>query len=138
MFVTTANMLDTILPPLRDRMEIIELAGYTEEEKLEIARRHLIPKQLDEHGLPPERLTWTDAGIRLIITGYTREAGVRNLEREIAAVTRKATREFAEGREEPIEVNSEQVRRYLGAPRFEFEEVLDRVARPGVATGLAW
>jgi ATP-dependent Lon protease len=138
LFITTANMLDTILPPLRDRMEIIELAGYTEEEKLEIAKRHLIPKQLDEHGLPPGRLTWTDPGIRLVITGYTREAGVRNLEREIATITRKATREFAEGREEPITVDPEQVRKYLGSPRFEFEEVLDRVARPGVATGLAW
>jgi ATP-dependent Lon protease len=138
LFITTANILDTIPPPLRDRMEIIEIAGYTEEEKLEIAKRHLIPKQLDEHGLTAERLTWTDDGIRLLIRGYTREAGVRNLEREIAAITRKATREFAEGREEPVVADAEQVRRYLGAPRFEFEEVLDRVARPGVATGLAW
>jgi ATP-dependent Lon protease len=138
LFITTANVLDTIMPPLRDRMEIIELAGYTEEEKLEIAKRHLIPKQLDEHGLNAEQLQWTEPGIRLLITGYTREAGVRNLEREIAAITRKATREFAEGRTEPLTVDQEQVRKYLGAPRFEFEEVLDRVARPGVATGLAW
>jgi ATP-dependent Lon protease len=139
LFVTTANMLDTILPPLRDRMEIIELAGYTEEEKLEIAKRHLIPKQLEEHGLStPEHLVWEDAAIRLLIRGYTREAGVRNLEREVASVTRKATREFAEGRTEPVIVDTDQVIRYLGAPRFEYEEVLDRVARPGVATGLAW
>src|SRR5438876_95873 len=138
LFITTANVLDTILPPLRDRMEIIELAGYTEEEKLEIAKRHLIPKQLDEHGLTPELLVWQDEAIRMLIRGYTREAGVRNLEREIASVTRKATREFAEGRTEPVVVNTEQVARYLGAPRFEYEEVLDRVARPGVATGLAW
>jgi len=139
LFVTTANMLDTILPPLRDRMEIIELAGYTEEEKLEIAKRHLIPKQLEEHGLEtPRHLSWEDAAIRMLIRGYTREAGVRNLEREVASVTRKATREFAEGRTEPIVVTPEQVARYLGAPRFEYEEVLDRVSHPGVATGLAW
>jgi ATP-dependent Lon protease len=138
MFITTANLLDTIPPPLRDRMEIIELAGYTEEEKLEIAKRHLIPKQLGEHGLTDEQLIWTDEGIRLLIRGYTREAGVRNLEREIAAVTRKATREFAEGRTEPVTVTRDQVIQYLGSPRFEYEEVLDRVSRPGVATGLAW
>jgi ATP-dependent Lon protease len=138
MFITTANMLDTIPPPLRDRMEIIELAGYTEEEKVEIAKRHLIPKQLGEHGLGPEMLAWTDEGTRLLIRGYTREAGVRNMEREIAAITRKATREFAEGRSEPVVVTPDQVKKYLGSPRFEFEEVLDRVVRPGVATGLAW
>lgn len=138
LFITTANVLDTILPPLRDRMEIIELAGYTEEEKVEIAKRHLIPKQLDEHGLGLERLTWDDDAIRLLVRGYTREAGVRNLEREIAAITRKATREFAEGREEPLHVTAAQVRKYLGAPRFEFEEVEDRVCCSGVATGLAW
>jgi ATP-dependent Lon protease len=139
LFITTANVLDTILPPLRDRMEIIEIAGYTEEEKVEIAKRHLIPKQLEEHGLEtPEHLVWEEPAIRMLIRGYTREAGVRNLEREIASVTRKATREFAEGRIEPVIVNTEQVQRYLGAPRFEYEEVLDRVARPGVATGLAW
>jgi ATP-dependent Lon protease len=139
LFITTANVLDTILPPLRDRMEIIEIAGYTEEEKVEIAKRHLIPKQLEEHGLKtPDNLVWEEPAIRMLIRGYTREAGVRNLEREIAAVTRKATREFAEGRLEPVIVNTEQVQRYLGAPRFEYEEVLDRVTRPGVATGLAW
>jgi ATP-dependent Lon protease len=136
LFITTANMLDTILPPLRDRMEIIELSGYTEEEKIEISKRHLVPKQLAEHGLPQERLPWTDEAIRFLIGGYTREAGVRNLEREVAAITRKATRQFAEGREEPIPVTSEQIRKYLGSPRFEFEEVQDRVAHPGVATGL--
>jgi ATP-dependent Lon protease len=138
LFITTANMLDTIPPPLRDRMEIIELVGYTEEEKVEIAKRHLIPKQLEEHGLPLEKLNWREDGIRILIGGYTREAGVRNLEREVAAITRKATREFAEGREEPITVDAEQVRKYLGMPRFEFEEVQDRTAHPGVAIGLAW
>jgi len=138
LFITTANVLDTILPPLRDRMEIIELAGYTEEEKIEIAKRHLIDKQRSEHGLPEEKLQWEDAAIRFLIGGYTREAGVRNLEREVAAITRKATREFAEGREEPMVVTTDQVRKYLGAPRFEFEEVQDRVSHAGVATGLAW
>jgi ATP-dependent Lon protease len=138
LFITTANVLDTILPPLRDRMEIIELAGYTEEEKVEIAKRHLIPKQLAEHGLNEDRLGWDEGALRLLIGGYTREAGVRNVEREIAAITRKATREFAEGREEPIHVDREQVKKYLGAPRFEFEEVQDRMAHPGVAMGLAW
>jgi ATP-dependent Lon protease len=138
LFVTTANMLDPIPGPLRDRMEIIELAGYTEEEKVEIAKAHLIPKQLGEHGLGEDRLAWDEAAIRLLVRGYTREAGVRNLEREIAAITRKATREFAEGREEPIPVTPEQVRKYLGAPRFEYDEVQDRVSQPGVATGLAW
>src|SRR5207249_1693608 len=86
MFITTANMLDTVPPPLRDRMEIIELAGYTEEEKLQIARRHLIPKQLDEHGLTPAQLVWTDEGLRILIRCYTRAAGVRNMERAIASV----------------------------------------------------
>jgi ATP-dependent Lon protease len=138
LFITTANMLDPIPGPLRDRMEIIELAGYTEEEKVEISKRHLIPKQLEEHGLGAERLSWDEAAVRLLIRGYTREAGVRNVEREIAAITRKATREFAEGREEPLAVTQEQVRAYLGAPRFEYDEVQDRMSHPGVATGLAW
>jgi ATP-dependent Lon protease len=138
LFITTANVLDTILPPLRDRMEVIELAGYTEEEKVEIARRHLVPKQLEEHGLGAELMTWDDDALRLVARGYTREAGVRNLEREIATITRKATREFAEGRTEPLRVTREQVRRYLGAPRFEHEEVDDAVAHCGVAVGLAW
>lgn len=138
LFITTANVLDTVLPPLRDRMETIDLAGYTEEEKQEIAHRHLIPKQTEEHGLSPERIDWDREATRLLIRGYTREAGVRNLEREIAAITRKATREFAEGREEQVLVTTEQVRKYLGSPRFEFEEVQDRVSHPGVAIGLAW
>ncbi|HEY3328907.1 MAG TPA: endopeptidase La [Capsulimonadaceae bacterium] len=138
LFMTTANMLDTIQPALRDRMEIIELSGYTEEEKTEIAKRHLIPKQLSEHGLTTEKVTWIDDGVRAVIRGHTREAGVRNLEREIASVTRKATREFAEGRENPIVINAAQVEKYLGAPRFEYEEVKERGSIPGVATGLVW
>jgi ATP-dependent Lon protease len=139
MFITTANMLDTVLPPLRDRMEVLELPGYTEEEKLQIARRHLVPKQLDEHGLVEgTHITFTDEAITDIIRGYTREAGVRNLEREIASICRKVTREFAEGRTEPVNVTVEQVRNYLGAPRYLFEELKDRTNEPGIAVGLAW
>src|SRR5205823_2882702 len=102
MFVTTANVLDTIPPPLRDRMEVIELAGYTEEEKLEIARRHLIPKQLRENGLTPDNLRFEDEALTRIIRGYTREAGLRNLEREIGRVCRKVARAIYEGRHEPV------------------------------------
>ncbi|MBI2844500.1 MAG: endopeptidase La [Armatimonadetes bacterium] len=139
MFITTANMLDTVLPPLRDRMEVLELPGYTEHEKLEIAKRHLIPKQLAEHGLEMDKhISWTDEAITDIIRGYTREAGVRNLEREIAAVSRKVTREFAEGRTEAVQVTIDQVRNYLAAPRYLFEELKDRTSESGVAVGLAW
>jgi len=138
LFMTTANMLDTIQPALRDRMEIIEIVGYTEEEKLVIAKKHLAPKLLREHGLTPEQLEWTDDGVRELIRGYTREAGVRSLERSLASVTRKATREFAEGREERVVVDAAQVQKYLGLPRFEYEEVMDRTSLPGVATGLVW
>jgi ATP-dependent Lon protease len=140
MFITTANMLDTILPPLRDRMEILELGGYTEEEKLQIARRHLIPKQMNEHGLKfGEHMVWDDdQAILDVVRGYTREAGVRNLEREIATICRKATRQFAEGRTEPVVVTPEQVREYLGVPRWQYEEIKDRTSEPGIAVGLAW
>ncbi len=143
LFMTTANQLDTIQPALRDRMEIIEIAGYTQEEKTEIAKRHLVPKELAEHGLTEEQLEFTDAGIAYLIRGYTREAGVRNLEREIASVCRKATRAFAErdSEAEPlakIVVDEAQVAAYLGSPRFEYEEVKERGSVPGVATGLVW
>jgi ATP-dependent Lon protease len=139
LFITTANVLDTILPPLRDRMEVLEIAGYTEEEKLEIARHHLIPKQLDEHGLKKSvHISFLKSGIIEIIRGYTREAGVRNLERQVASICRKAAREFAEGRTERIRVNREQVHAYLGAPRYVVEELADRTTEPGVAVGLAW
>jgi len=137
-FMTTANVLDTIQPALRDRMEVIEIAGYTEEEKAEIASRHLIPKQLDEHGITTEQVSFPSEGVHALIRGYTREAGVRNLEREIATVCRKATREFAEGRKDPVITTPEQVAKYLGSPRFEYEEVRERGAIPGVATGLVW
>ena len=139
LFITTANVLDTILPPLRDRMEILEIAGYTEEEKLEIAKRHLVPKQLDEHGLKKgKHIVFLDAGITEIARSYTREAGVRNLERNIAAICRKAAREWAEGRTKLVRVTVKQVHEYLGVPRYSYEELADRTDEPGVAVGLAW
>ena len=139
LFITTANVLDTILPPLRDRTEVIEIPGYTEDEKVEIAKRHLIPRQLQEHGLTDGvNLKWIDEGIRAIIRGYTREAGVRNLEREIASVCRKVARQFAEGQTECVTVDAAKVEEFLGAPRFEFEEISERTAQPGVAVGLVW
>jgi ATP-dependent Lon protease len=137
-FITTANRLDTIPAPLRDRMEIIELGGYTEEEKYEIARRHLIPKQIDEHGLKPSQIVFEPAALKLLVRSYTREAGVRNLEREIANVTRKVTRLFAEGRKSKLNVNTRYLETALGAPRYLHEEVLERELTPGTAVGLAW
>ncbi len=137
LFLTTANVLDTILPPLRDRMEIIEIAGYTEEEKVVIAQKHLIPKQLLEHGVG-KKISFTPDAVQFLIRGYTREAGVRNLEREIAAICRKATRGFAEDRFKRLKVTQTVVSNYLGSPKFENEEALQRVDRPGVATGLVW
>ncbi|MGI8923636.1 MAG: endopeptidase La [Fimbriimonadales bacterium] len=137
-FVTTANILDTIPPPLRDRMEIIELGGYTEEEKVEIAMRHLVPKQIEEHGIEPQALIWSKVALRYLIHSYTREAGVRNLEREIASVTRKATRMFAEGQTPRIRVNKAFVEQCLGSPRFIRDEVSEREMKPGIAVGLVW
>lgn len=137
-FITTANILETIPPALRDRMEVIQLGGYTEEEKIQIAKRHLIPKQISEHGLQRKMIIWNVASIRNLIRGYTREAGVRNLEREIAAVCRKATRMFAEGRKQPIEVNTKFIESCIGAPRFLRDEVTERELRPGVSIGLVW
>lgn len=137
MFVTTANLLDPIPPPLRDRMEVIELAGYTEEEKLVIARRHLIPKQMRENGLEEGQVSFTDEGIQHIIRFYTREAGLRNLEREIGSICRKVARAITEGKTEPVTVDARKVREMLGPERF-FSEVADRTQEPGVAVGLAW
>jgi ATP-dependent Lon protease len=117
-FITTANVLDTIPPPLRDRMEVIEIGGYTEEEKVEIAFRHLIPKQIEEHGLKPSQISFERDAVRRLVRFYTREAGVRNLEREIASVVRKATRAFAEGRSRKLAVNKKYVETALGAPRY--------------------
>ncbi len=138
LFITTANVLDPVPPPLRDRMEVLELPGYTEEEKLEIAREHLVEKQVTNHGLTPEMISFTDDALRAVIRGYTREAGVRNLEREIGALCRKAARRRAEGQEEPIAVTRELVVEFLGAPRFLDEEMEERTKNPGVAIGLAW
>jgi ATP-dependent Lon protease len=137
MFVTTANVLDPVPPALRDRMEVIELAGYTEEEKVEIAHRHLIPKQLTENGLTPDNLRFENDALVHIIRAHTREAGLRNLEREIGRVCRKVARRITEGRAEPVLCTVETVREYLGPDRF-FSEIAERTEDPGVAVGLAW
>ena len=138
MFITTANTLDTIPGPLRDRMEIIPLAGYTEEEKLQIAKRYLVPRQIERNGLKRSQIAFSDAGLRAIIEEYTREAGVRNLEREIGAVCRKVARQVAEGTfERKLTASGPKVRELLGRPRFP-ADVKRRTKEPGVATGLAW
>lgn len=137
-FITTANRLDTIPAPLRDRMEIIELGGYTEEEKAEIARRHLIPKQIEEHGLKPSKIAWKQDALRSLVRHYTREAGVRNLEREVAGVLRKATLKVAEGRTSKITINNAFIQEALGAPRYLHDEVEERRLKPGIAVGLVW
>ena len=138
LFITTANVLDPVPPALRDRMEVLELPGYTEEEKLRIAQEHLVAKQVTNHGLTPENITFDDAALRAVIRGYTREAGVRNLEREIAALCRKAARRRAEGLLDPIAITSSVVVEMLGAPHFLDEEMEERTKDPGVAIGLAW
>jgi ATP-dependent Lon protease len=140
LFITTANLLDPVPAPLRDRMEIIELPGYTEDEKVEIARRHLVPKQVREHGLVLDQdIVFTEPALRLLVRSYTRESGVRNLEREIAALCRKTARRRAEGDLTPVTVDPARVQALLGAPRFLLEEeVVERTRTPGVAVGLAW
>jgi ATP-dependent Lon protease len=141
LFLTTANVLDPVPPPLRDRMEVLELAGYTEEEKLEIALEHLVAKQVANHGLTGEQVEFTDAAIRAVIRGYTREAGVRNLEREIGALCRKVARRRAEGPDDDVSkvvITPETVVEMLGAPTFLDEEIENRTKDPGVAVGLAW
>jgi ATP-dependent Lon protease len=138
LFITTANVLDPVPPALRDRMEVLELPGYTEEEKLAIARDHLVDKQLANHGLTREQLSITDGAIRAVVRGYTREAGVRNLEREIGALCRKAARRRAEGSDTPLVVTDAVVTDMLGAPTFLDEEIEERTKEPGVAIGLAW
>ena len=138
LFLTTANVLDPIPPPLRDRMEVLELAGYTEEEKLKIAFEHLIAKQVKNNGLTPEQIEFTEPAIRDVIRGYTREAGVRNLEREIGALCRKLARRRAEGDEARVVVTPEAVVELLGAPSYLDEEIANRTKDPGVAVGLAW
>jgi ATP-dependent Lon protease len=137
MFITTANLLDPIQPAFRDRMEIIELSGYTEEEKLAIAKKHLVPKQLDEHGLKPRQIQFTDPALRAVITLYTREAGLRNLEREIGSICRKVTRKLAEGKRGVFRITPDSVQQYLGSPKILPEE-RSKKDQVGVATGLAW
>jgi len=137
LFIATANQLETIPPPLLDRMDVIQLSGYTEDEKVGIARKYLVPKQLEAHGLEPERVTITEGALRTVIREYTREAGVRNLERQIAALARKAARRVAEGKARgSTRVDERRVRGLLGPRRF-VGEVRRRTADPGVATGLA-
>ena len=137
MFITTANLIDPILPALRDRMEIIEIPGYTEEEKLGIAQRYLIPRQLNEHGITEKHVKIAEAAIRQIIMHYTREAGVRNLEREIANVMRKVAMKVAVGKGLGFPVNAGNLHKYLGVPKFVPESELEK-DEIGVATGLAW
>jgi ATP-dependent Lon protease len=137
MFIATANMLETIPPPLLDRMEVLQLPGYSEEEKTLIAQRYIIPKQLDAHGLSAQDVVFEDDAIRRVIADYTREAGLRNLEREIAAICRKVARRHAEGQKKPTTIKAARVPEALGPPRY-FREVADRTGLPGVATGLAW
>jgi len=138
LFITTANVLHPIPPALRDRMEVLEIPGYTEEEKLAIARDHLLQKQISNHGLTSEQLVITDEALATVIRGYTREAGVRNLEREIGALCRKAARRRAEGDETPLTIDPTVVMDMLGAPTFLDEEIEERTKDPGVAIGLAW
>jgi len=136
-FITTANVLETIPPALRDRMEVLALPGYTDEEKLQIARGHLFAKEREENGLEPSHLEMTDAAILGMIRNYTREAGVRNLEREIAAVCRAVARRVVEGENEAVRVDEPDLRKYLGPVKF-FSELAERITAPGIATGLAW
>jgi ATP-dependent Lon protease len=137
LFIATGNTLETIPDALRDRLEILQLSGYTDHEKIEIAERYLVPKQLAAHGIEPGELSFERAALRAMIRGYTREAGVRGLDRQIAAVCRKVARAIAEGATHPVQLTADAVEIYLGRPRF-FDEVAERTDRPGVATGLAW
>ncbi len=137
MFITTANLLDPIQPAFRDRMETIHLPGYTEEEKLQIALRHLVPKQIAENALDEKLIAFTSGAIKKIISLYTREAGVRNLEREIASICRKVARKVAEGKKKSTKITSQNIERYLGPPKI-FKDQLLQEDRVGVATGVAW
>ncbi len=137
MFITTANLLDPIQAAFLDRMEVIRLSGYTDEEKVQIARRHLIPKQIELHGLSPKNLTFSPASVRRIIRDYTKEAGLRGLERELAKICRKVAVEVANGRKDRVSITAKRVEEFLGPTKHFSEELLDR-DRIGVATGLAW
>ena len=137
MFIGTANVLDQIPGPLRDRMEVIEIPGYTEEEKVEIAKRYLVKRQLEDAGLSSEQCDITEDAIRAVITGYTREAGVRNLEREIGAICHRVAMRVAEGKDTHMRIEAKDLHDILGARKFE-SDVAMRTSVPGVATGLAW
>ncbi len=137
MFITTANILDTIPPPLLDRMEILRLPGYTEEEKVEIAKRYLIPRQLAEHGITENEAEIEEKALRKIVRDYTREAGVRNLEREIATILRKIAKDIAAGKKKKRRVTLKNLDNFLGKPRY-IGEIAERTRIPGIATGLAW
>src|SRR5262249_7118744 len=137
LFITTANYLDPVPPALRDRMEVIELSGYTEMEKLEIAKRHLIPKAIRENGLASLDVRFTDDGLIKLIREYTREAGLRNLEREIQNLLRKTAVRVAEGKEAIHVIDAHRVRELLGPEPFDFEPA-SRLDEPGAALGLAW
>jgi ATP-dependent Lon protease len=136
MFVTTANTLN-IPAPLMDRMEVIRIAGYTEEEKLEIAKRHLLPKAIRDHALQPKEFSVTDGALMAVIQQYTREAGVRNFERELMKLARKAVTEIIKGKAKKVEVTAENIHDFLGVPRFRHGEA-EREDQVGVVTGLAW
>ncbi len=137
MFITTANVLDTIPPALRDRMEVLQLLGYTEDEKVNIANRYLIPRQRNDHGLKTKQLKISNQALRHIIAGYTREAGLRNLEREIAAICRGVAANIAEGKKKAVSIAVKDIAEYLGPVRLTSEEIT-RAGTPGVAMGLAW
>ncbi len=137
MFIATANLKDPIIPALRDRMEILDFTGYVEEEKIQIAKKFLIPKQMEENGLNKKDLKFTSGGIKELLESYTREAGVRNLDREIGNICRKVAREKVEGKTESTKVTKAEVLKYLGVQRF-FSETTDRLSKPGVVVGLAW
>ena len=137
MFIATANLKDPIIPALRDRMEILDFTGYVEEEKIQIAKKFLIPKQMEENGLNRKDLKFTSGGIKELLESYTREAGVRNLDREIGNICRKVAREKVEGKTESTKVTKAEVLKYLGVQRF-FSETTDRLSKPGVVVGLAW
>jgi ATP-dependent Lon protease len=137
MFITTANMLSPVPAPLRDRMEILELDGYTEEEKVRIAEQYLLPRQIRENSLRQEEISFEDDALHTIIRDYTREAGVRNLERQIGTVCRKVATKVAEETDASFRIQVEDLSRYLGKPRFYYEAV-ERTETPGVATGLVW
>jgi len=139
LFITTANMLDPIAEPLRDRMEIIELQGYSEEEKVHIAFRYLIPRQIEENGITTEQIEFPEEAVRHVIRHYTREAGVRSLERTIGTICRKQARRLAEGKNDKLIVNNEVIQEFLGGIKIRTEgEIAERTERPGVAVGLAW